>query len=573
MVKDSVTRRGALAGLAVAGIAPHEHVGQLATATALAGSNFYGSKAYGGPLLAIAAGEAGTAPGGLFSIDDGAGTLVYFSRTEMGSAEIARTVTPSSLSATTAATQIGSENGNVQSELDGKAGSTTKSTAVGAAPYPVDHRMGRDHPPHPFEFITNAATQNAIIAGTSLTDVSSELRAMASGWNPSGGKAGIIDFPNGRYALGEPILWPNWINWRGGTGRGHQLLLLADHTGPYAFQFDSDPLKLFNGPDYPSSQFQQRLIGFDINCNSAPNIKSVIYAPSWNEKCGLSHCIMRNIPAKAFLANEFHGGSAGYQLLDNCELFFDSTATIGIDLIGKRRDGTLILNKPIITINNTSIVGGVASTPDTTNGFIMFNVDNVHLNLCGGVHLEKAWIGFYLSNGATLTGSGLTGSDNGGRIKEIVARAANHTGFIDLSGIENGSSSGTRVLFDEKTGIHASEPLLGSLQVPSRPGSAWASGSFQTSGGEIIGTPELIRCLSVTREANGYYRVVFSNSMVDGKNYTVGVLPVSDTDCRAHVRDSERTDSHFYIRVYRISDNTLFDPGTVTFEVNRRPGL
>lgn len=99
MVKDGVTRRGAVAGLVAASVAPHVDAAELAASTALAASNFYGTAAYGSEALAIVAGETATAVGGLFSVDDGGGNLIYRERTAGGSIEVGRAITPSALSA------------------------------------------------------------------------------------------------------------------------------------------------------------------------------------------------------------------------------------------------------------------------------------------------------------------------------------------------------------------------------------------------------------------------------------------------------------------------------------------
>ncbi|WP_197051979.1 hypothetical protein [Sphingomonas sp. 35-24ZXX] len=63
----------------------------------MAASNFYGIAQYGNLAAAIAAGEAATDLGSLFSVDDGVGNLVFRAKTVAGSLEVARTITPASL--------------------------------------------------------------------------------------------------------------------------------------------------------------------------------------------------------------------------------------------------------------------------------------------------------------------------------------------------------------------------------------------------------------------------------------------------------------------------------------------
>lgn len=117
LVKNGVTRRGAVGALVAASVAPHVDAAELAAATALAASNYYGTATYGTMAAAIAAGEAATAPGGLFSVDDANGNLLYRERTAGGSVEVARTLTPGSLASEAGAEQIGTRYGMLDEVL------------------------------------------------------------------------------------------------------------------------------------------------------------------------------------------------------------------------------------------------------------------------------------------------------------------------------------------------------------------------------------------------------------------------------------------------------------------------
>lgn len=117
LVKNGVTRRGAVGALVAASVAPHVDAAELAASTALAASNFFGTATYGSMAAAIAAGEAATALGGLFSVDDANGNLVYRERTAGGSVEVARTLTPVALSGEAGAEQIGTAEGRLSDVL------------------------------------------------------------------------------------------------------------------------------------------------------------------------------------------------------------------------------------------------------------------------------------------------------------------------------------------------------------------------------------------------------------------------------------------------------------------------
>lgn len=450
----------------------------------------------------------------------------------------------------------------------------TVSAGIAAQPYPVEFRLGRDAPPHPFEYIPPREHER-IIARTSTYDASTDLQAMLNGWTPAGGRAGTEQFPVGRFALGQELRFPNWIGWQG-MGRATQFFLLPDHAGPVAFRFDSDPDKRLtgrNGDGYPESRFENRLMDMDINCNHAARVERVVYAPSWNEKCGLYNVLMRNIPHTALEADEFHGGSTGWAL-EHCEFMFDATARVGLRVTGRGRGParTLIINRPQINLRNISIVGGAAPAAGAEDGFVAIENDNVILAFGGVNHVEKAWAGVTLDHAADLVGAGWTGSDDNGRVRNMIVRQPTHAGQIDLGGVFPGSARASRTLLDRKAAMVLTVPIGGRVEVPSLPGTAWADGQFKATG--AIGEAALRGCASVVRDGGaGSFRVTHSDPFASGADYHVVAEAHDDTPCRAETRASEQTAADFRIRVYRVEDGAPFDPSEVSFRIFRRPGL
>lgn len=463
----------------------------------------------------------------------------------------------------------------VDTALQGKAPVSTKSSAANSALYPVDMRLGTDAQPHPFEYITNNAVRNAIRAGTSTTDVSAELQQMLNDWKPDLGKAGIIDFPIGRYALGAPLQFPSWVGWRG-FGRGTQLYALPGHTGPYMFQFDSDPAKVIGSP---VAYFNSFLQGFDINANAVAAITWVVYAPSWNEKCGLRDVMARSVENGFLLIDEWHGGSSGF-VMDNVEIFTTANAhtnnRIAISLVGKTRAGALIGNKPIVTMTGVTIAGATAGV-DGQPGMTMIKVDNVDLDVQGSMHFERALQGILVKNNGNLRGGTLSGSDAGGRVCDLVVRDSDHTGQIDIA-VSLGTGT-LRALRDYKAGapgnVVITAPVGGQLTVPSLPGQAIADGVFAVGGGAITSST-LRGCSGVVRSAAGYYQVTLSDNMPGGAsndNYYVVAEAHDDAACYVNARRSERTAGTFFLRAQGEANDALADPVQVTFRVYRKPGL
>lgn len=470
---------------------------------------------------------------------------------------------------------------SILTALATKAPVSTKSTGIGANLYPVDFRLGRDIPPHPFEYIP--ANQHAgIIAGATVYDCADDLQAMCDGWTPDVGKAGVIQFPNGVFSFGKKILFPNWVAWRG-QGRGTQLFALAGHDGPYMFQFDSDPDKALGGTDpildpAPQSRFNQRLEAFDINPRmdlaGRENLTRIIYAPSWNEKCGLRDIMARNVGCNFLYVDEWHGGSAGFQITD-LEVFFTEDAyddgVVGLSLNGRARGGGFITNRPQVTLRNVTMAGTKAGVNDANPGLVMIEVDNMHVQLLGAIHFERALVGIDCQNNADLTGFGLTGSDVAGRVVNLIYRSGSHTGRIDVRDMWKGGG-GIKDLHDAVSGMHRTNAVGHAVSVPSLPGEAWATGRFKVAGAAVTES-QLLGCSAVVRDgATGYYKVTHSDNMVSGDNYTAVASVFDDTACYVQIRASEKVGSTFHIRVYRISDNTLFDPAEVRFDVYRKPG-
>lgn len=464
----------------------------------------------------------------------------------------------------------------VQEELEARAPYATE-TFNAPYPYPVEFSLGRDHPPHIFEYVP-PAQHNGIIAFTSTYDCSADFNAMYNQWKPTNGKAGRVPLPVGRFALGQTIFPSNWVSLKG-EERGTQFFFLSDHAGPYAFQFDSDPTKVLNGPDpdFPSSYFNQRLDALDINCNNAVNIDWVIYAPSWNEKCGMRDLLARNIPAGFLLIDEWHGGSAGFAIRD-LELMFAASAysagSSGIKFNGRSRAGSLIINRPQVTMSNVTMAGATAGVDDANPGLTMIECDNIHLQLQGGIHFEKAKNGIIVDNNAMLTGTGATGSTVANRVVNMIARGSAHVGQIDLDDVYKGDG-GTRVLRDFKTSHNITTAIGGKVCVPAHPGFAIADGRFGTDGAAIDASPAptLRGCGAVTYESTGYFKVTLLDAFNSGDDYHVEVNVAADTACYGLVRASERAGSQFFIRVYRQTDDSLFDPTEVDFKVYPKPGL
>lgn len=107
MVNDRVTRRRAVASLVASAAGPYIDTTKRAASCSFVASNFFAFAQYGSIAAAIAAGEAATEVGSLFSVDDGEGLLFFRVKTINGSVEISQTVTPAALLQDAGARKVG----------------------------------------------------------------------------------------------------------------------------------------------------------------------------------------------------------------------------------------------------------------------------------------------------------------------------------------------------------------------------------------------------------------------------------------------------------------------------------
>lgn len=96
-MKPDLTRRAAISRLAGVAAIPSIDIDEFTALARQASLKYFGAIRYGGQASAIAAGEAASHVGDLFSVDDGLGILAYREKTNAGSIEIARTVTSEAL--------------------------------------------------------------------------------------------------------------------------------------------------------------------------------------------------------------------------------------------------------------------------------------------------------------------------------------------------------------------------------------------------------------------------------------------------------------------------------------------
>lgn len=239
---------------------------------------------------------------------------------------------------------------------------------------------------------------------------------------------GDVILENGTYSIDSTVDMRNRTSLRG-KGRSTTLSLLPNFKNNYAFVFK-------NGT---SSMFNSKLQNLDIKGNGVSTISDIIYAPSWNEQCGLQNVVIRDVANKALFVDNFHGGTASFSLI-NVEIFVNSTSINAIDFDSPN------INKPNILLSEVTITG----KNNNQTGLSLIKSNNCNL-IFNAVHFELAENGILMKGTTNATGNGLTGSSSS--VQNLIVYDSLSTGSIFLNSVNKGTS-GTLLLKDNKTGIN-----------------------------------------------------------------------------------------------------------------------
>ena len=289
LVKEGVTRRAAVSGLVAASVAPHVQAAELAASTALASANFYGTSVHGNEALAIAAGEAATVIGGLFSVDDGAGNLIYRERTTGGSVEIGRAVTPQSLAVPDGSSNIGHN-----------------SDEPYALACTVRDVLNRTY-----------STRNYTLGRDGETDDWGVLQLILNVIRDNGG--GTLEFEQAKFGISKALIGWSGVSMVGvvsnggglaGIEGGTWLVMLTDNA--------SDASSIKCGVDYSNcSDFVVKNIGVK---GRAPLLSAGAITTPENNTAGFYFRNCRDFKTEALVADKVTGQGAIYQTCYNATI-------------------------------------------------------------------------------------------------------------------------------------------------------------------------------------------------------------------------------------------------------------
>lgn len=266
-----------------------------------------------------------------------------------------------------------------------------------------------------------------------------------------------------------------------------------------------------------SSQFFCRLENMSVNAGDIGGIGQAVYAPAWQESCGLRDVMITNYKGFGVFLEKGHGGAVGCVLRD-VQLFASAGGT---DDFGIYADfSAFTAGYYNLVLDGVTIIGG-SSTGVTGRGVSAKGNTRVDVR---GLHVGMVNRGVYLETSSVLIGTTL-GADV--HTQNLIVYGAGWTGFIDLMAAKKGladnlliSVSGTWTLFKDY------EPIFGRLQYPHSPGETVAFS--KVTGGTGTPTQAARGFSSISKIGTGLYRLQFDPakwSSFAGTSYGVKVYP------------------------------------------------
>ncbi len=404
-------------------------------------------------------------------------------------------------------------------------------------------------------------TDNNIPIQHAIDACGSVLSSGVMGPAPNGdGNGGTVRFAsNNTYLMSGRIHLRNRTILKGNGGFGPELVL-----NTATWNGDTEMVLSQNGT---ISQFWCRIEDMIINSSGLATMNRVIYAPAWQESCGLRDVLIRNFDNTALLVDTFYGGSVGFTLK---QVQFFPWATPGTFVRAIDVDSPSSVARQRILLEDISFAGITDSAPPGLNMVGVRATGRVDL-ICRGVFVEGYDIGCLLRTGASLYGD-FTGPGNPS-VEDLIQADSDFVGRIDCVVLKG---SAVRVLRSFKTSPSTlqlnAEPFSRRVVYPVTPTEVFAAG--RVSGG--AGTPAISNSFgvsSVSKDGTGLYTLVFNTNEFSpgaGSDYRVRVAVQSVNSRTWFVNVANSTGVQLQFKA--TTNDTAADVGDFDFEIVGRPG-
>lgn len=315
------------------------------------------------------------------------------------------------------------------------------------------------------------------------------------------------------------------------------------------------------------SQFWCRLEDLALNCNENTVITRVVYAPAWQESCGLRDVMFEKFRCHGVYIDNGYGGSVG-AIFKQIQFFPSSSiaankSAIYVDIPYSSGVFNLLLEE-------VSFAGWLSTGLPGVDLTGVFAKGRVRIQ-CRGVHVESFDYGVTLDTDASLYG--LLGATGNNTVNSVVACNSTWTGEIDCPTINKGGATYlVRSFAAGITNIYRDvEPVFKRVVYPHTPSEIMAYCRNTAAGGTLDSTA--FGFSSITRTGAGQYTINFNAAKF---------LPNGGTAYRTKVEIGSTVGRTYYVAgqtasslslVFKDLSNVAADCDFFDVFIYGRPGL
>ena len=274
------------------------------------------------------------------------------------------------------------------------------------------------------------------------------------------------------------------------------------------------------------SQFGCRAEMIKFDSSYIDGVKT-IYAPAWQQNCGLRDCFVTGFKDTGLRVDNGYGGSVGWdientQFYYNVDLVTNKVKCIDVDIEGSYAVGWMS-----VTLNNVQFESGATTLEGVSNQTGISVKGRVKLSV-NAVYMEGVAYGIALDTDACLYGQVILAGGNNS-VREVIQCKNTWAGKIDVSGA---TKAGAQYLLTSyvpgATQLYRDvEPIFGRIVYPNSPSEVLAI-CRNTGANPAILDAASEGFSKITRTRQGTYDCDFDTSKfspLNGAHYWVGVMP------------------------------------------------
>lgn len=325
--------------------------------------------------------------------------------------------------------------------------------------------------------------------------------------------------------------------------------------------------------DGTGSQFNCRAENITFDCANNATCTRAIYAPAWQQGCGLRDVIVKRFRNRGVVFDNAYGGSVGFEMTNTLFTFDRATASnsvrcVDIDIEGVFSTGWLnvLLDNVQFESGNTDLTGIVGQTGIKARGRVKLAARAVHgEGLAYIVDLDTA---------ASLYGNTISAGGNSS-VLDVVLCQSTWSGRIDTTGMTKaGSSRLVRSLVASPTNLYRdADPVFGRVTYPHDPTQVLAYARNTAAGGTLDSNAWGFS--SITRTGAGQYRLNFDTTKIvpaAGSAYRVRV-DIGDFSGGGRTYYVSSSTTTFIELVFRNTSGVAADCDTFDVYLFGRPGV